>query len=92
MPRYNSCFGCGHDGNQRFSSTCSNCKRIASDNFTPTPDSVLIDNTISLLDELKERMPNMKIVIDTGAETVECRIGDAIIYEGEDGSIMIDAE
>lgn len=92
MPRYHSCFGCVSDGCQHYSSECSNCKRIASDNFTPTPNDILVDNTISMLDRLKEHMPSMRIVIDTGAKTAECRIGDATIYEGEDGSIMIDAE
>lgn len=51
-----------------------------------------IDKVIKALDNLKEIAPDTPVCIETDHGTVTCRIGDALIYDGMDGSVMIDAE
>jgi hypothetical protein len=47
---------------------------------------------IKKLDRLKEDNPNQIISIETPNRCVECKIGDANIYEGCNGEIVIDSE
>lgn len=51
-----------------------------------------IDKVIKALDKLKKEYPDTEVCIETDHGTVSCRIGDALIYDGMDGSVMIDAE
>lgn len=50
------------------------------------------DTVIDCLDELKERHPNQEIIVETPKGTVSFKIGDALIYEGNGGEIVIDSE
>jgi hypothetical protein len=52
----------------------------------------LISKIIQQLDELKERYPGQVVILETPHGTVSCELGDALIYEGADGSIVIDTE
>ena len=47
---------------------------------------------IYLLDKLKFLFPDTVITMETPGNTVSCRVGDALIYDGMDGSIVIDTE
>ena len=51
-----------------------------------------IDDAISILDKLKSIHPEQKIIVETPQGTVELKIGDALIYEGICGEIIIDSE
>lgn len=50
------------------------------------------DKTIKILDELKKKNPEQKIVMETPTGTVSLKISDALIYEGINGEIVIDSE
>lgn len=50
------------------------------------------DEIISNLDKLKNDHPEQIIIVETPNGTVELKIGDAIIYEGMGGEIVIDSE
>ena len=47
---------------------------------------------IKKLDKLKEEHPEQIICIETPNGCAECKIGDAVIYEGLRGEIIIDSE
>ena len=50
------------------------------------------DKIIKKLDKLKAEYPEQKIIVETPQCTVELKIGDALIYEGMRGEIVIDSE
>ena len=52
----------------------------------------LIDEFIRMLDKFKEQNPDQVIIMETPSGAVECRIGDANIYDDPYGKIIIDAE
>lgn len=51
-----------------------------------------INNVIKYLDKLKKENPNQVIIVKTPKGSVELKIGDALIYEGMRGEIVIDSE
>ena len=55
-------------------------------------EEISIDNAISVLDKLRSTHPEQKIIAETPQGTVELKIGDALIYEGICGEIIIDSE
>lgn len=50
------------------------------------------DKVIKQLDKLKVEYPNQEVIVETPKGTVSFRIGDALIYEGGYGEIVIDSE
>ena len=50
------------------------------------------DKIIKQLDKLKAECPTQEIIIETPKGTVSFKIGDALIYEGMHGEIVIDSE
>ena len=52
----------------------------------------LIDEFLMMLDKFKKQTPDQVIIMETPSGTVECRIGDANIYDDPYGKIVIDAE
>ena len=50
------------------------------------------DKIIKKLDKLKAEHPDQKIIVETPNGSVEFKIGDALIYEGMGGEIVIDGE
>lgn len=50
------------------------------------------DEIISKLDKLKNDHPEQTIIVETPNGTVELKIGNALIYEGVGGEIVIDSE
>ena len=50
------------------------------------------DKIIRKLDKLKAEHPEQKIIVETPKGSVELKIGDALIYEGMRGEIVIDSE
>ena len=50
------------------------------------------DKIIRKLDKLKAEHPEQKIIVETPNGSVELKIGDALIYEGMCGEIVIDSE
>lgn len=50
------------------------------------------DKVIKQLDKLKTECPDQEIVVETPNGTVSFKIGDALIYEGGYGEIVIDSE
>ena len=55
-------------------------------------EEISIDNAISVLDKLRSTHPEQKIIVETSNGSVELKIGDALIYEGIRGEIVIDSE
>ena len=55
-------------------------------------EKISIDNAISVLDKLKLVHPEQKIIVETPKGSVDLKIGDALIYEGMRGEIVIDSE
>lgn len=51
-----------------------------------------INNVIKYLDKLKKENPNQILIIETPKGSVKLKIGDALIYEGRCGEIVIDSE
>lgn len=51
-----------------------------------------VDDVIKALDELKKKMPDTEITVETTKGSCSTKIKDALVYEGMDGSIVIDAE
>ena len=47
---------------------------------------------IKKLNKLKAEHPEQKIIVETPNGSVELKIGDALIYEGMRGEIVIDSE
>ena len=47
---------------------------------------------INKLDKLKAEHPEQRIIVETPKGSVELKIGDALIYEGMRGEIVIDNE
>lgn len=50
------------------------------------------DKIIKKLDKLKEDHPDQVIIVETPNGSVDLKIGDALIYEGVGGEIIIDSE
>ena len=50
------------------------------------------DKIIKKLDKLKAEHPDQKFIVETPSGSVELKIGDAFIYEGMRGEIIIDSE
>ena len=50
------------------------------------------DKVIKQLEKLMVEYPNQEIVVETPNGTVSLKIGDALIYEGGNGEIVIDSE
>mgnify|MGYP006967157950 CR=1 FL=1 len=50
------------------------------------------DKVIKQLDKLKIEYPDQEIIVETPKGTVSLKIGDALIYEGMGGEIVIDSE
>ena len=57
-------------------------------------DEEVIDRNyvIHILDKLKSEHPEQKIIVETPQGSVELKIGDALIYEGMGGEIVVDSE
>ena len=55
-------------------------------------EEISIDDVISVLDKLKLTHPEQVIIVETPNGSVELKIGDALIYEGMRGEIVIDSE
>ena len=55
-------------------------------------EKISIDNAISVLDKLKSTHPEQVITVETPNGSVDLKIGDALIYEGMRGEIVIDSE
>ena len=55
-------------------------------------EEINIDNAINILDKLRLIYPEQKIIVETPNGSVELKIGDALIYEGMRGEIVIDSE
>lgn len=51
-----------------------------------------LDKVIKQLDKLKKENPNQPIIVETPQGTVTLKIGDALIYEGYCGELVIDSE
>lgn len=51
-----------------------------------------ISKVIKQLNKLKEEHPDQVIIVETPKGTVSLKIGDALIYEGMRGEIVIDSE
>ena len=51
-----------------------------------------IDEFLMMLDKFKKQNPDQVIIMETPYGTVECKIGDANIYDDPYGKIIIDAE
>ena len=66
------------------------CKHI--EEIENNKDDINIDYIIKTLDKLKSINPEQKFVIETYSGSVELQIGDALIYEGINGEIVIDSE
>lgn len=47
---------------------------------------------IKNLDKLKKEYPDQQIIVETPQGTATVKIGDALIYEGMCGEIVIDSE
>ena len=52
----------------------------------------LVEKIVDYMDMLKDEYPETKIILETVDGTVDCEIGDALIYEDPDYDIIIDAE
>ena len=50
------------------------------------------DKIIKKLDKLTVEHPEQKIIVETPKGLVDLKIGDALIYEGMRGEIVIDSE
>ena len=50
------------------------------------------DKIIKKLNKLKAEHPEQKIIVETPKGSVDLKIGDALIYEGMCGEIVIDSE
>lgn len=55
-------------------------------------EEINIDDVMSILDKLKLTYPEQKIIVETPKGSVELKIGDALIYVGMRGEIVIDSE
>lgn len=51
-----------------------------------------INNVVKYLDKFKKENPDQVIIVETPNGTVELKIGDALIYEGMRGELVIDGE
>lgn len=51
-----------------------------------------VDRLIRNFEIVKENLPDKKIYFETPDGVLECKIGDALIYETPDGNITIDSE
>lgn len=52
----------------------------------------IVKKVFKYLRKLKDECPDQKIIVETPKGTVSLRIGDALIYEGMRGEIVIDSE
>lgn len=55
-------------------------------------ESISVDDVLNVLDRLKSAHPEQVIVAETPNGSVDLKIGDALIYEGMGGEIVIDSE
>lgn len=51
-----------------------------------------LDDVIKCLDRYKKMNPKGMIIVETTKGSVQLEIGDALIYEGQCGELVIDAE
>lgn len=51
-----------------------------------------VDNLIKYLDKFKKEHPEQVIILETPNGTAWLKIGDALIYEGMGGEVVIDSE
>jgi len=51
-----------------------------------------LSKAIEALDKLKESSPGQIVIAETPEGTVRLKIGDALIYEGMGGELVIDSE
>lgn len=51
-----------------------------------------VDNVIKYLDKFKKEHPEQVFCVETPDGTVEFKIGDALIYDDPNGTIVIDSE
>jgi hypothetical protein len=47
---------------------------------------------VKYLDKFKKENPNQELIVETPNGSVELKIGDALIYVGVGGEIVIDSE
>lgn len=52
----------------------------------------LVDKAESVLDEIKEKFPDIKITIETPDKCATVQLGDALIYVSMTNDLVIDAE
>lgn len=62
--------------------------RIVGLNAVPAKEESIID----ILNVIKNRYPEQTIVVESPDGVVEMKMGDAMIYEGMNGEIVIDSE
>lgn len=56
-------------------------------------EEINIDRVIRVLDRFKADCPDQKIIVETpNGSVVDLKIGEAFIYEGNNGELVIDAE
>lgn len=55
---------------------------------------VLLDKAkiIRKLNKLKDEHPEQVLIVETPSKTVSLKLGDALIYDGTGGEIVIDSE
>jgi hypothetical protein len=51
-----------------------------------------INNVIKYLNKFSKEHPHQILIVETPNGTVKLKIGDALIYEGVGGEIVIDSE
>ena len=67
--------------------TCGHIEKLETNE-----EEIDVYDVIDALDNLKLKSPEQKIIIDTPYGSAKVKIGDAQIYEGNNGEIVIDSE
>lgn len=66
--------------------------RLAERQISLMESNETLRHVIEALDNLKKRNPSQEIVVEIPGTVVTLKIGEAIIYEGMGGEIVIDSE
>lgn len=66
------------------------CDQI--ENLEDEYEDLNITRVIDILDMFKSQHPDQKIIVETSNRSVDLEIGEALIYEGNNGELVIDAE
>ena len=51
-----------------------------------------VSKIVDYLDKLKEKNPEQYLIVETKQGTVSLKLGEAMIYEGRNGELVIDSE